>query len=701
MKFIMGRPITLNKWIKILLVIVVFISAFLLFVSEPLIGRLMLPFLGGAVQNWLICLMFFQAMLLLGYLYAHLLTLKMRGWHLLLLLFPLINLPFRIGIEQNSQDPILSLLIVLLTRFGLPFTILSTTVVVVQFWLSRSSLGQAYEPYPLYAVSNVGSLIGLISYAFFIEPMTGLKTQSLVWTMAYIVLIILMSIIWYLLRDHQAREPNTSEKGFGNTFEKGPGPSKYGAWILLSSLPSALLLSISSFISMEIGSFPMVWIMPLALYLCSFMVTFRTNGGVPKLLYILWPEILLLASIFYFMETSSLYAIFGCLLAFGIICLLAHGTLYEIRPPARWLTNFYLTLAVGGFVGGATISLLAPFIFKRYLEYLILLLAFGVTFGWFRDKSFKKFWTRTSRLIVVGRVIFIIIILARIGLSVSGYLKEDVKFRHRNFYGTYQVFDIPFPDSKIGSIRILTHGKTLHGAQFVNPSLQMTPVMYYYRGSGFSDIYETTPRPFRTAVIGLGAGVICAFAKPEDLITFFEIDPDNYEIAKRWFTYLKNCKGRVNVITGDGRLSLKNYGDGTKFDIITVDAFSGDGIPIHLLTKEAFEVYLSRLAEDGVILFHISSRYYHLRPVIKSISATLNLFGVMNLMVPHERLAKYQLSSNLVVVAREPKRLQALIDRGWIKFSEKDGLPKIKPWTDDHIDIVTPFIEVIKNVGLY
>jgi hypothetical protein len=696
----MERQRNVNKWISFLLIIVVFISAFLLFTSEPLIGRLLIPFWGGAVYIWLVCLMFFQGMLLLGYLYAHLLAQKMGRWHLLLLLLPLINLPFRIGTEPNFQTPIFSLLFVLLTRFALPFTILSTTVVVVQSWLSRSSLGRAYEPYPLYAASNTGSLIGLMSYAFFIEPMTGLKAQNLAWAANYIVLIILMSAIWYLLRD-QAPEPNASEEGLEERLERGPGPSKYGLWILLSSLPSALLLSVTNFISMEIGSFPMVWVIPLGLYLCSFMATFRTNGGVPKLLHIFWPEILLLASVFYFMKISSLYTIFGCLIAFGIICILAHGILYEIRPPARWLTNFYLSLAVGGFVGGATVSLLAPIIFKRYLEYLILLFALGVTFWCFRDKSFKKFWMRKSRLIVLGRIVFIIAILARIGIGVSAHIKEDVKLRYRNFYGTYLVFDRSFTDHKIGNIRILSHGRTLHGAQLLNPSLQMMPVAYYYRGGGFSDVYETTPRPFRTAVIGLGAGVICAYAEPGDLITFFEIDPDNYEIAKRWFTYLNQCKGRVNVITGDGRLSLKNYGkEGPKFDIISVDAFSGDAIPIHLLTQEAIEVYLSRLAEDGVILFNVSSRYYHLRPVIKSTSATLNLFGVMNVQVPNERLEKYQLSPLLVAVAKKPKRLQALIDRGWIKFSEKDGLPKVKPWTDDHIDIITPFVEVIKHVGL-
>jgi spermidine synthase len=685
-------------WHRFLLVTVVSLGAFLLFASEPLIGRLVLPLVGGAVHVWLICLLFFQAMLLLGYLYAHLVAPKLGGWHLLTLFLPLIDLPFRISAEPSPQASILSLLIILFARFALPFTILSTTAVVIQSWLSRSSLGQTHEPYPLYAASNAGSLVGLVSYAFLIEPRTGLKMQSLVWTVGYAFFIILMSAVWYLLRVHSPRAPNRSEKRFEDPSGKSPKLPQYGSWILLSSLPSALLLSISGLISMEIGSFPMVWIMPLALYLCSFMATFRTNGGVPKLLHILWPEILLLASIFYFMGTSGLYAIFGCLLAFGILCVLAHGRLYEIRPPAKWLTHFYLTLAIGGVMGGATVSLLAPFIFDRPLEYLILLLALGVTFWWLHDESFKKFWTTAPRFLVLGRVLLIIIILVRLGINVSGYAKEDLEFRHRNFYGEYLVSDLRLADSKSGSLRILVNSRTVHGAQLLNPSLQTTPVSYYYRGGGFSDIYETTRRPFRTAVIGLGAGAICVYVGPEDLITFFEIDPYCYEIAKRWFTYLKHCEGRVKVVIGDGRLSLKNWNDGL-FDIITIDAFSGDGIPIHLLTKEAFEVYLSRLAEDGIILFNVSTRYYHLRPVIKSTCATLNLFCAMNGMAPPEKSEKYQLSSDLVAVAREPRRLQVLIDRGWIRFSQKDGLPKVRPWTDDQIDIVTPFKQMIKIEG--
>jgi hypothetical protein len=362
----------------------------------------------------------------------------------------------------------------------------------------------------------------------------------------------------------------------------------------LSGLPSALLLTVTNFISAEIGSFPLIWIFPLSSYLCSFIVTFRTNGGVPKLVKMIWPEILLLAAAFYFIGTDSVLAIFGCFLVFWVICILSHGKLYESRPPIRWLTNFYLTTAVGGFLGGVSVSVIAPFLFKGYSEYLIILFTLGVTFWWVREKSFKEAWHGASLLRIVSRIVFIGVAMTPIIIGVSRFFKENVQFRHRNFYGTYRIFDYSNVEKKVGGLRMLLHGKTVHGAQLLDPAFQMMPVAYYYPGSGFSDVYETTPKPRRMAVIGLGAGVICAYAEEQDSLTFFEIDPDNYEIAKTWFTYLDKCKGEVNVVTGDGRISIKNSSkDGLKFDIITIDAFTGEAIPIHLLTKEAMEVYLS------------------------------------------------------------------------------------------------------------
>jgi spermidine synthase len=295
---------------------------------------------------------------------------------------------------------------------------------------------------------------------------------------------------------------------------------------------------------------------------------------------------------------------------------------------------------------------------------------------------------------MIGRMAFVGIIITLLVMGTSHLFRETVRFRHRNFYGIYRIVDDLSVDKKLGNTRKLAHGKTLHGAQMLDPSLQRMPVSYYYHGGGFADVYDTTPKPFRTAVIGLGAGVICAYAEQGDAVTFYEIDPDNYEIAKRWFTYLSGCKGEVKVITGDGRLSMNDtLKDESKYDVITIDAFTGSGIPIHLLTKEAMEVYLNRLAENGVILFHISNDFYSLRPVIKSTSQALNLFGAMNPIVGRERLKNYENTSNCVAVTRNPMRLRPLTDRGWRVFSEKDGLSRVRPWTDDYINILAPLIE--------
>lgn len=686
----------------VLLSTVVFLGSFLLFVSEPLIGRLLLPFLGGAIHIWLICLTFFQGMLLLGYLYAHVVAPKIGFWHLLILLLPLMRLPFAVSAEPDSNTPILSLILVLASRFSLPFAVLSTTVVVVQSWLSSSKVRQFYDPYSLYAASNAGSLIGLLGYAFLIEPQMGVRAQSLVWVAGYICFFVLMGVTWYYLMRSPgvglAEDENNTEKG----TKSSPSLRAYGAWVLLSSLPSAFLLAVTNFISMEIGSFPLIWVVPLSLYLGSFIVTFRMRGGAPRLLNILWPEILLFASAFYFIGAGGgVIAILGCLLSFTLICIVAHGRLYEIRPPTKWLTNFYLTTAFGGFLGGVSVSIVAPLIFNRYYEYLILILLFGGVFWQLRGEIFKRFWIRTSRFIVIARVVFLVVVLLHIALAAlpSG---EAVKFRYRNFYGTYRISDFAPTGQPQDGIRVLEHGKTVHGAQMLTASLQMTPIYCYYPKGGYPDVYETTPRPLRAAVIGLGAGAICTYVKPRDTLVFFEIDPDNHQIAKQWFTYLSKCEGEVEVISGDGRLSLKNYGEKKmRFDIINVDAFSGDGIPVHLLTKEALEIYLSRLTDNGVILFHISNRYYHLFPVIKSTIAELNLFGVMNVLLPKEQTEIYQLFPSLVAVAKKPERLKTLINRGWVGFSEKDGLTKVRPWTDDYINVIAPLRETLRNVGIF
>jgi hypothetical protein len=269
-------------------------------------------------------------------------------------------------------------------------------------------------------------------------------------------------------------------------------------------------------------------------------------------------------------------------------------------------------------------------------------------------------------------------------------LFKSIKFRQRNFYGTYLVQDeLPSVYAPAG-FRKLVHGKTLHGGQFLGQEQRLTPTSYYFLGGAIAEVYKTVPSPRHIAVLGLGAGVVSAYTRPDDVLIYYEIDPDNEKIARTWFTYLNDAKATVRVVRGDGRLSLNEAGKDVYYDIITIDAFTGDGIPTHLLTREAIEDYLGHLAQNGIILFHISNRYYDLRAVIKSTSAQLKLFGVLNNPLAQSLPPPYVISSQCVVLARNPERLKPLLALGWTAFGDGDGLDESTPWTDDYINILAP-----------
>lgn len=680
--------IHIRKLDFLILTCMVFLGALLLFGMEPLVGRLLMPFLGGVAHVWITCLMFFQAMLFIGYLYAHLFAKRLGIWHLLLLTLPLMNLPLQMDTSPDPNAPILNILAILLYHVALPFAVLSTTAVVAQSWFTDSSIGRDHEPYPLYAVSNAGSLMALLGYIFVVEPLLGLKMQSIVWAILYVTYIFIVVAAWFIIRPNRDRHHISVSGKEPVHLKKTISGTSYLKWLLLSSLPSALLLSVTNYITLEIGSFPLIWVAPLALYLGSFVITFRNNGGAPKFFKTHWPEFLLLSFLYYLAGPASWLAVIGNVTILFIICLLAHGTLYEERPPSVYLTNFYLTSAFGGWIGGAFISLLAPLIFKGLYDYPIVLILCAAVFWWCRDKSFINFWSKVSLSERVLRTSFIGIIFILIGVLGWQSLKENTIFRHRNFYGTFRIIDeIPYGEYLDG-MRILWHGRTGHGSQLLNPELHMIPTSYYYIGSGVSDVFDMIPSPRKIGIIGLGAGCIATYARPSDRVTYFEIDPDNENIARKWFTYLDDCKGKVDIVAGDGRLSiLKNKGDIKEHNIIVVDAFTGDGIPTHLLTKEAIEVYLNHLSPKGFLVFHISNRYYDLRPVLKSVSTELNLCGAVN--DPYNKSLKgYQSVSFYVALARDSKQLKPLLARGWKLFSENDGLKNISPWTDDHINVL-------------
>ncbi len=427
----------------------VFLGAFLLFGMEPLVGRLLAPFLGGAAHVWLICLMFYQAMLFAGYFYAHLFAQKIGIWHLAVLFLPLVILPFDIQHLPDVGSPIGQLLTVLLVHAAFPFIVLSTTAVVAQVWLSRSPLGKEYDPYPLYAASNAGSFVALFGYAFLIEPMMGLKIQSVSWTAVYLVYVVLACASWFMLAPRKKADTQASEK-MSKALPVSISRSLYLKWILLSALPSAFLLAVTNLIILEIGSFPLTWTIPLALYLLSFIATFRARGGTPGFLKRLWPEIVMVALVFYLSGTAHWHISIITLMLFSLICLIAHGTLYEIRPPSEHLTRFYLAIAFGGWLGGAAVSLVAPLVFSGLYEYPILLVLFAAAFFWCRRSTFKEMLPDFT-LFGLLRVVLIVLIISQVGRVI--YHGQDVRFHHRNFYGTYRVVDVEPAAGAPGGIR--------------------------------------------------------------------------------------------------------------------------------------------------------------------------------------------------------------------------------------------------------
>ncbi len=666
-----------------------FLGSTLLFSMEPLVGRYLTVFFGSSAHVWLTTLMFFQAVLFLGYLYAHLIAPRIGRWHLAVLLLPLLALPLKITATPNANMPVALILYTLLVNVALPFAAVSTTAVVAQLWYFNNE--KKKEPYFLYGASNAGSLLGLLAYTFAIEPFIGLKFQGTLWSVGYGLYYAVVVACWLTLKPGKPTEgvmavPASDEPA--TAVEEKISGGRYFNWLAISAATSALLLAVTNFIVMEVGSFPFVWILPLGLYLCSFILTFRTTGGAMNFLKWFWVELLLIGFAMTFAGNTWL-SMFGISIAFFLICLVAHRLLFFLRPAPARLTSYYLMISFGGWVGGAFVSLLAPRIFTGLFEYPLILGVLSVLFWCNRQGFFQTAPFRYKRLPFLIHTVLIVAVAVPIGKGVYERWDDDDLARHRNFYGVYRVFDRSLLDGE-RIVRIMHNGATLHGAQLVDEELCTLPITYYYEGGQITDCLERIPGERRVGVVGLGAGTIASYARPGDHYAYYEIDPDLERLCRKWFTYLENCEGDIRVIPGDGRLSLETSKEKTDYDLLIVDAFTGDGIPIHLLTTDAIKAYLNCVKPDGVILFHVSNRFYDLKPVLKANAAKLGLHSAYRTMDTEDTETDeyYYMSSTYMAVTPSENTLDFLAERDWTVVGEDDGMEVLNPWSDDYMNIL-------------
>jgi SAM-dependent methyltransferase len=652
-----------------------FLSATLLFVVQPLVGKQLLPVLGGTPAVWNACLLFFQAALLAGYFYSDSLQKLTARWQVvahsailvlaLLLLFLREPLQADLGqIPTDSDFPTLRLLIVLALMVGLPFVALSATAPLLQSWFAATG---ARNPYFLYAASNVGSLLGLLGYPFLVEANFDLDQQRHFWAWGFLALCGVMLLCGLRIAFRQTTSPSDSE-AVSQLPIQPLNKLAFLKWVLLAAIPSSWLLAVTSHLTTDIAPVPLFWVVPLALYLFSFVIVFAYwpralrmifSRGVPMLLMFL--VIALLSE-----ATEPLLLVAGIhLVSFIGIALLCHGELATSRPEPRHLTKFYLALSVGGVLGGLFNAVIAPVLFSKlgHLEYPLLIVLVCLirpdVMTWSlrkRDALYLLIWgaLTLALTLIVPRVIEaptspddpdallfrIIRVGLMLGLPVIGLFAlvwNPIRFAigvvllllisqlspnqtgetlhiARNFFGTLKV-----TRSSDGQFTQLVHGTTQHGQQKIDEAENPTPRMYYYPTGPVGRLLKKLPpeRRQRVGAVGLGCGAMAAYIEPGQQWTFFEIDPGVVRLAEddRYFTFLKQAKAKPRIVLGDARRTLSQEPDG-HFDLLVLDAFSSDAIPVHLLTQEAFAVYVRKLAPDGVLAFHLSNRYLNLPPLV-------------------------------------------------------------------------------------
>ena len=679
----------------------ILLSAFLLFLVQPIIAKQILPWFGGTSAVWTTCMVFFQVLLLGGYAYSHFITRRLprraqAGLHIGLLAGSLALLPIipREWLKPaGGQDAALAIIVLLAATIGLPYFLLSSTGPLVQKWVAHRFPERTV--YRLFALSNFGSLLGLLAFPFAIEPFANSRTQSIVWSWGYVLFAAACAATaWQSAKGdgHAARSPMAAP----SADEPAPRAGDYLMWLAFAALGSVLLLASTSHITQNVTSVPFLWVLPLTLYLLTFVIAFEGRGGRgwydPR-----WGIYFALA--FAVAMAAGLSASRGVLdislavplYCFGVFfgCLFCHGELAQRKPVPRYLTQFYLSLSAGGALGGLFVGLVAPRVFPAYYELplaLAALAALAILVAW-TNRQVARVWVVATTLTAI---------VASIATSYyawyyADFLRGDVILMQRNFYGALRVRE---QGSGVHQIRRLLHGVILHGEQLTNSPDRLDPGSYYSRSSGvgLAIASKQAHGPIRLGVVGLGAGTLSAYGRVGDTVRFYELDPDVVKISHEKFTYLTSCPAKLEFAIGDARLSMERElaaRQSQRYDVLAIDAFSSDSIPVHLITREAIEVYRRELAPGGVVAVHISNRFLDLKPVLANIAAATGMTARLVSDSPAEETGAS--SSDWVLLAEDeaPFDHPALVDR----VEPMEPNPSLSLWTDQFNNL----LDVLKS----
>jgi len=651
----------------------IFLGAFLLFLVQPIIAKQILPWFGGSAAVWATCMVFFQMVLLVGYAYADFTTRRLTPkrqaiLHVTVLVLSLLVLPITPDVAwkpQGEENPSWRILGLLTLTIGLPYFILSTTSPLLQAWFARRF---HIVPYRLFALSNLASLLALLAYPVAVEPWVTTYIQSIAWSVCYALFVALCA--YAAISSARAETLAAAAPVAETVAEPPPRPLRQLTWLMLAAMASFLLLAFTNHICQNVASLPFLWILPLSLYLATFILCFDHPRWYRRNVFLLLAAVLLPLMAWYSDSLNLKMVVPMYLAGLFVCCMFCHGELTLLKPAPRYLTRYYLMISLGGAIGGLLVGLVAPYVLTGYFELAIGLIACALLLLY---RTFRMaWWAMLVSAGVVGATAY------GAGKAVD-YQIANSRIMMRNFYSVLKTRETEEPTP----FRSLVHGGIMHGGQLMSPQYRLRPSSYFGTSSGYGRMFASLPdTPRKVGVIGLGAGSIIAYARKGDTFRFYEINPQVVDVANREFTFMQDTPAKIEVVLGDGRLSLERE-PSQQFDVLAMDAFSGDSIPMHLLTRQAMEIYLRHLKPGGVLAFQATNRFINIAPIVASLAAEFGLAAVLVTDFPENEEGPnyWTASTDQVLVTTNRKLLEA--DPIHSVATEIPVPPGFRVWTDD------------------